>query len=60
MADDLSVTEQRVLAQVLVLGDVHDRTVYNTSEMLTESQQRALESLDEKGYLDHTLFEYDG
>lgn len=60
MADDLSLTEKRVLAQVLVLGDVQDETVYSVSEMLTESQERALESLDDKGYLEHTLFEYDG
>lgn len=56
MAEGLTKTERRVLAQVLVCGDVPGGTLYSISPMLTTSQAKALASLSEKGYLDHTLY----
>lgn len=56
MGEGLTITEQRVLAQVLVCGDVREGTLYSISPMLTTSQAKALASLSEKGYLDHTLY----
>jgi hypothetical protein len=58
MAGGLSNTEQRVLAQVLVCGDVDKDTLYNVSPMLSESQKKALDSLAEEGLLEHTLYEH--
>lgn len=57
MAEGLSITEKRVLAQVLACGNVSEGTLYSISPMMTTEQEKALDSLQEKGYLEHTLYE---
>jgi|APHM01.1.fsa_nt_gi hypothetical protein len=53
---ELTVTEKYLLAQILALGDVSHHELCEVNEMLYLVRKRALDTLEDNGYLEHTLY----